>query len=92
MRVLANKANIVTGAGSAIGRATTLTQLIARMGAAVVASRRRNPESDSPVTEIEVCGGVCLAVPGDVRNEAYARELAHEQSMRAHAECNARGA
>lgn len=90
MRVLANKANIVTGAGSAIGRATTL--LIARMGAAVVASRRRNPESDSPVTEIEVCGGVCLAVPGDVRNEAYARELAHEQSMRARAECNARGA
>lgn len=73
MTVLADKVAIVTGASSGIGRATAL--LLARMGAAVVAGARRQPELDSLVAEIRQQGGHAVAVAGDVREEAFASAL-----------------
>jgi NAD(P)-dependent dehydrogenase (short-subunit alcohol dehydrogenase family) len=76
MSVLADKVAIVTGASSGIGRATAL--LFARMGAAVVAGARRGAELESLVKEIEAAGGAAAAIPGDVRDEAYAQTLVQQ--------------
>jgi NAD(P)-dependent dehydrogenase (short-subunit alcohol dehydrogenase family) len=80
MNVLADKVAIVTGASSGIGRATAL--LFARSGAAVVAAARRKPQLDELVGEIESAGGVALAVPGDVRDQDYARFLVQQATER----------
>lgn len=73
MNVLANKVAIVTGASSGIGRATAL--LFASAGAAVVVGARRKPELEMLVQEIKERGGFAASVPGDVRDEEYAKAL-----------------
>lgn len=73
MNALSNKIAIVTGATSGIGYATA--RLFAEEGAKVVVGARRNPELDTLVDEITETGGQAMALPGDVRDEAYAKAL-----------------
>ena len=55
---------VVMGASSGIGRATAL--LLAKQGARVVVSSRRQQALDELVEEIERAGGVAIAVAADV--------------------------
>lgn len=73
MNVLVDKVAIVTGASSGIGRATAL--LFAREGAKLVVTARRLSQLDELVDEIKKAGGEAVAVAGDVRDEALAKEL-----------------
>lgn len=73
MQALANKVAIVTGASSGIGHAAA--RLLAREGASVVAAGRRQAELDALVADIEAADGAAVALAGDVRDEAYAKEL-----------------
>lgn len=73
MTALKDKIAIVTGASSGIGYATA--RLFAQQGAKVVVAARRQAELDMLVAEIENSGGMAIAVAGDVKNEAYAKDL-----------------
>jgi NAD(P)-dependent dehydrogenase (short-subunit alcohol dehydrogenase family) len=64
---------MVTGASSGIGRATA--NLFARAGAKVVVAARRKPELEALVKEIADHGATAFALPGDVSNEVFAKEL-----------------
>lgn len=70
---LANKATIITGASSGIGRATAL--LFAAEGASLVLGARRANKLEQLVAEIKAAGGEAVAVAGDVRSEDYAKML-----------------
>jgi NAD(P)-dependent dehydrogenase (short-subunit alcohol dehydrogenase family) len=74
MQQLINKAVIITGASSGIGRATA--KLFAREGAGLVLAARRKAELDALAAEINADGGEAVTLAGDVREEAYARALA----------------
>jgi NAD(P)-dependent dehydrogenase (short-subunit alcohol dehydrogenase family) len=67
------KISIVTGASSSIGRATA--KLFAQEGAKVVVNGRRQTELDALIAEIEAAGGHAIAVAGDVKDEALAKDL-----------------
>lgn len=71
--LLTGKTVIVTGASSGIGKITA--ELFAREGARVVASGRRQDRLDVLASEIEQAGGEIIAIQGDVRDEAVARQL-----------------
>lgn len=73
MTLLSNKVAIVTGASSGIGRATA--RLFAKEGASVVIGARRVEELAALADEIGTQGGAVVAVPGDVREEVYAKLL-----------------
>ena len=73
MAILDGKVAIVTGASSGIGRAAA--HLLAREGAAVVVSARREAELDVVSSEIGDAGGRAVAVAGDVRDEAHNARL-----------------
>jgi NAD(P)-dependent dehydrogenase (short-subunit alcohol dehydrogenase family) len=73
MAALAHKVAIITGASSGIGYATA--KLFAREGARLVVAARRRAELEALVAEIAAEGGEAVAVPGDVRHEAFAAEL-----------------
>jgi NAD(P)-dependent dehydrogenase (short-subunit alcohol dehydrogenase family) len=73
MPALSHKVAIVTGASSGIGFATA--KLFAREGAKVVVAARRRAELAALVAGIAAEGGEAVAVPGDVRHEAFAAEL-----------------
>jgi NAD(P)-dependent dehydrogenase (short-subunit alcohol dehydrogenase family) len=65
---LASKVAIVTGGGTGIGAAIATT--FAREGARVTVTGRRQELLDKLVDEIAAAGGVALAVPGSVTDEA----------------------
>jgi NAD(P)-dependent dehydrogenase (short-subunit alcohol dehydrogenase family) len=64
---------VITGASSGIGRATA--HAFARRGAAVVLAARRAEMLEEAARECEDLGGVALAVPTDVTDEAQVLEL-----------------
>jgi NAD(P)-dependent dehydrogenase (short-subunit alcohol dehydrogenase family) len=70
---LIDKVAIVTGASSGIGYETS--KLYAREGAHVVVSARREQALNALVDEITNTGGKAIALPGDVRDENYAKAL-----------------
>lgn len=72
MKTLANKTAIVTGASSGIGYETA--KLFAAQGAKVVAVARRADCLDRLLGEIHALGGKALALVGNVKEEACARE------------------
>lgn len=80
MHQLKDKVAIVTGASSGIGYATA--RLLARLGAKVVVSGRRDAELADLVTAIKASGGEAIAVAGDVREEETAIALTHTATDR----------
>ena len=73
MKRLDDKVVIITGASAGIGWATAL--LFAREGAKLVLGARRACELDALAAEIAQAGGSAVALPGDVRDEGYAKRL-----------------
>ena len=73
MHQLSGKVAIVTGASSGIGYESA--KLVAREGANVVVTARRQSELDKLVTEIARDGGQAVAIAGDIRDEHLARAL-----------------
>jgi NAD(P)-dependent dehydrogenase (short-subunit alcohol dehydrogenase family) len=73
MNRLNDKVVIITGASAGIGWATAL--LFAREGAKLVLGARRKCELDALAAEIAQAGGSAVALPGDVRDEGYAKGL-----------------
>ncbi len=65
---LQNKVALVTGGTSGIGRASAIA--LAKAGAKVVVSGRRETEGQETVRQIEAAGGQALFVKADVANEA----------------------
>ena len=65
---------LVTGASAGIGRATCLA--LAREGAAIVATGRRQAELESLVKEIGKAGGKARAIAGDLDDGRFVRSLA----------------
>lgn len=61
---LAGKVALITGAGSGIGRATTL--LLAREGAKVVAVSRTEEEIDQVIEAVKQAGGEGIAIIADI--------------------------
>ncbi|HEV2654345.1 MAG TPA: SDR family NAD(P)-dependent oxidoreductase, partial [Ktedonobacteraceae bacterium] len=72
---LAGRKAIVTGADSGIGRAVAIA--FAREGADVVLSYlpAEEPDAQEVVQLIEEAGRTAVALPGDVKNEAYCEHL-----------------
>lgn len=75
MGMLDGKVSIITGASSGIGREAAM--IFASEGASVIAAGRCEDQLTALVGEIEETGGVAIAVPGDVRDEAHAEHLVH---------------
>lgn len=73
MGVLSRRTAIITGASSGVGRAAA--RLFAAEGAAVVLGARRAEALAGVAEAIVAEGGRAAAVPGDVRDEAFARAL-----------------
>lgn len=67
MGMLENKVILVTGASAGIGRATAL--MLAREGAKVVATARRESHGHELITEIKDAGGEAIWVTADMQSE-----------------------
>lgn len=70
---LAGRVALVTGASSGIGEGAALA--LAEAGAAVAVAARRADRLDALVRKIEAAGGKALALPGDVVDEAVAKDI-----------------
>ena len=72
---LQGKAALITGGDSGIGRAVAIA--FAREGADVLISYLPEEESDAQITReaVERAGRRCLAMPGDIREEAQCQRL-----------------
>ncbi len=70
---LANKIGIVTAAASGMGRAGALR--FAREGASVAVVDIDAAGADAVVAEIAAAGGAALAIAGDLRDDAFARDM-----------------
>lgn len=69
---LSGKVALITGASSGIGEAAALA--LTQAGATVVVSARRKDRLHELVQRVEEVGGKALALPGDVVDEAVARQ------------------
>ena len=76
MNQLKGKIAWVTGAGSVIGRAAAIA--LAREGASVVLSGRREPPLRETVACIEADGAMAVVKPGDLTDAAVAAQVAAE--------------
>jgi NAD(P)-dependent dehydrogenase (short-subunit alcohol dehydrogenase family) len=72
---LQDKAAIITGGDSGIGRAVALA--FAREGADVLISYLSEEEEDAQVTRrvVEEAGRRCVTMPGDIREESHCQEI-----------------
>ncbi|MFC4314563.1 SDR family oxidoreductase [Steroidobacter flavus] len=77
---LAGRVALVTGASSGIGEGAALA--LAAAGATVAVAARRADRLDDLVKRIQAAGGKALALPGDVVDEAFARNIV-EQTVNA---------
>lgn len=73
MNTLEGKVVVITGASSGIGKAAAI--LFSRAGARLILGARNAPRLELVGEEIEKAGGEAIAVAGDVREEAYAKQL-----------------
>lgn len=73
---LAGKVALVTGASAGIGHASA--QALAREGASLVLTARRDGRLKSLVTELEGLGARAIFVAGDARDEQTARQCTDE--------------
>jgi NAD(P)-dependent dehydrogenase (short-subunit alcohol dehydrogenase family) len=73
---LQNKVAIVTGGTSGIGRASAIA--LAKAGAKVVVSGRRETEGLETVRQVQAAGGEALFVKADVANEADVANLVNK--------------
>jgi len=72
---LADKTALITGGDSGIGRAVALA--FAKEGASILISYLPEEEQDAQVTvsAVQEVGGEVICSPGDLRDEAYCREV-----------------
>lgn len=70
---LKNKSIIITGASSGIGAAAAL--LFAREGARLILGARRSDRLNTLAQTINQGGGRAVFLPGDVKDQSYARDL-----------------
>jgi len=71
---------VVTGASAGIGRATAVA--LAQAGANVVITARRADRLQDLAVELAEFPGTRLALPGDIRSEAFAQTLVRETAAR----------
>lgn len=72
-KVLKDKVSIITGSGRGIGRAAAL--LFARQGAQVVVNDVDERPAEETAESIELSGGECIVVVGDVSDPSFAERI-----------------